>query len=230
MSKRIVIERKLRGWSQRYVDNMIGINDGYYSRLERGRRNASPETIEALEKAFNLTWDELMSENIAIDSASDNKEEVKVAKKVKGKKTKAVKNTTESVVVNDIIMIHPDVSYGKLLCSIIISFPKRMVESGNNRRVIVNLYEHGANVNLYKTNNTVVEYCNISSDDNKRIVQALETASYKLQSDLMACYDMKGNPTPYTNTKMTQFVLDVKDMKNMTLREIMEGSIKIYEE
>jgi transcriptional regulator with XRE-family HTH domain len=54
--------RKERGLEQQFVAKKAGISPAALSDIERGRRNPSTETVQALAQAFEMTMDELLKD------------------------------------------------------------------------------------------------------------------------------------------------------------------------
>jgi transcriptional regulator with XRE-family HTH domain len=54
--------RKERGLEQQFVAKKAGISPAALSDIERGRRNPSTETVQALAQAFEMTVDELLKD------------------------------------------------------------------------------------------------------------------------------------------------------------------------
>jgi transcriptional regulator with XRE-family HTH domain len=54
--------RKERGLEQQFVAKKAGISPAALSDIERGRRNPSTETAQALAQAFEMTVDELLKD------------------------------------------------------------------------------------------------------------------------------------------------------------------------
>lgn len=236
MTRRIKEERNKKGWNQEELAEKLGISSSYYGKIERGDRTPSDYILYKMEELFGMPYTYLMEDEDGLQPTQEQaKEEGKMSKKESKKEKRngiRVKRRDPSEVTKVVgSIINTDCGQGKLAYSIIMSFPKKMKESGLNRRIIVNLYEHGVTVNVYKTNGVVVEYCNMTSPDNQKIVKALETTGYKLQADLSGCYDIKCDPTIYANVKVTKgtFVED-ENFKGLTLRDIMTNIGKIYED
>lgn len=57
LGKRIVARRKQRGWDQKTLARVAGINGGYLSVIERGKKAPSLSTLHKLRDALNLDDD-----------------------------------------------------------------------------------------------------------------------------------------------------------------------------
>lgn len=65
LGKRLKKQRELRGWSQLYVANRIGISNTVLSNYERDYRDPDTETLRILAELYEVSTDYLLGNNDA---------------------------------------------------------------------------------------------------------------------------------------------------------------------
>lgn len=63
-NEKLVRLRKKKKWSQQDLCDRIGVHSAHLSRLENGKSQPSVELLRKIAKAFNVTMDYLLDENI----------------------------------------------------------------------------------------------------------------------------------------------------------------------
>lgn len=53
--------RKSRGWSQKTLSEKSGVNQGFISEIESGKKSPGFKTLKALSMAFSVSIDDLVS-------------------------------------------------------------------------------------------------------------------------------------------------------------------------
>lgn len=70
MSYRIKELRKLHGWTQDHLADLIGCSKGHVSEMEAGKKNPSAPLLETIARVFDVTVPELYVQSSSPDIAA----------------------------------------------------------------------------------------------------------------------------------------------------------------